>query len=143
MKRQTLFNLLCAVLIFFFTYTAIDSYLQLENLKIVLSFYTGHNSTIAWVLVTAELLAGVMLFWNKTRKGGLLLSLSLIISGGIVMIRYPRHPNDFGYLFYFLSNKEKWVLMTCMLVISIVCLSLIKKRTGKINAGAGYGESVL
>ncbi len=79
--RPILINLIAAIFILLFTYTALSKFLDFSNFKGVLhkSPIIGNNNIfIAWILPLAELVTVALLFLPKTRPYGLYVSLGLM-----------------------------------------------------------------
>lgn len=80
-NKFRIINIISALFIFLFAYTALSKLLSIENFRIVLSrseiFQTGADF-LSWVIPVSELAISLLLFFHISRKFGLLLSTVLM-----------------------------------------------------------------
>lgn len=122
MKRITLVDIISALLLCFYLFTAINSFFQIESLKNLLAFYTLHTTTVAWSLVALETCIALLLFFRKTRMAGIIAAFCMLFFAGVTIKEYPRYPHDFGGLFNLLNSKQDWYLIV---VLGCLCLMAI------------------
>jgi hypothetical protein len=133
MKRATAVDALCAILLFFFLYTALDSLFNLGSLRNLLAFYTKNTIASASVLISMELIISVLIYMRGTRLIGLVIGAAALIFTATVIIRYGGYPHDFGGIFYYLNDKKKLLLIGLLLTVSLssIALLVIQKKKRK------------
>ena len=79
--RLILINIIAAVFIFLFTYTALSKFLSITSFRATLQqspLIKNYASVIAWLLPVTELLVSILLFIPLTRLAGLYSSFGLM-----------------------------------------------------------------
>lgn len=131
MKKNTIVEVIAALLLVFYVHSVVNIYIQFNGLRSVLSFYTPYALHLTWVILLTEFLIALLLFIPRTRLIGLLMSslFSLVI---IVTIFWsPHNPHDFGGVLNGISEKQKLYLATLLFILGITAFSIkvIERRT--------------
>jgi len=129
MKKQTIsgkplpksiYNEIIAVLLLiFWVQTLVSNFIQLQSLKNLLAFYTLNTTLIAWLILIAKTIVITLIFFQRTRLTGFFAALLLISFAGIIIIRYPHHPHNFGGIFNNISHSQRWILITSIILLSV------------------------
>lgn len=91
-RRQTIVEIISALFILLFLYTAINKSMNIQSTARVLAkspFFPAYSLIIAWTVVIMEYVVAAMLFFHKTRKAGLYLSFWLM-AGFTAYIAYMK-----------------------------------------------------
>lgn len=132
MKKNTIVEVIAALLLVFYVHSVISIYVQLQSLKNMLAFYTPHTSLFAWGFVIVELLIVIAIFLPKTRAVGFLLSAAFAITLITTTRLTPGYPHDFGGVINVLSTNLKLVLLIVITILSLLGFG-IKLRRQKVK----------
>lgn len=132
MKKNTIVEVISALLLVFYVHSVISIYVQLQSLKNMLAFYTLHTSLFAWSFVIVELLIVVAIFLPKTRVVGFILSAAFAITLIITAKLTPGYPHDFGGVINVLSESIKLVLLILIMILSLLGFG-IRLRKKKVK----------
>lgn len=83
MTRKAIVDVIAALLILLFTYTAVSKLMEMDLFRFMLSESPGIGSNASWLYITIpalELLIATLLFFPSTRLKGLYASLALMLS---------------------------------------------------------------
>lgn len=140
MKKSKILNRLssvtCYLLIFLFTYTGISKLIDHDSFlssMLQSSIIRNYAIILSWLIPTLELLIAAMLFSEKYKKSGLLLSLALMIIFTFyimyMILFVPRLPCSCGGVLKELSWSNHILFNTgFILLIIIVLLSDTKHK---------------
>ena len=141
MKRNLALDLISAVFIFLFIYTALGKLLAFSSFKYTLRqlpFIGFFGTVIAILLPLSELLVAVLLFIPLTRRTGswaalmLMLAFTLYIAGAIML--GSGLPCSCGGVFQSLTWRQHlWVNLVLTLLASIAVHMQTKLRQTKSN----------
>jgi hypothetical protein len=141
MKRNLALDLISAVFIFLFIYTALGKLLAFSSFKYTLHqlpFIGFFGTVIAILLPLSELLVAVLLFIPLTRRTGrwaalmLMLAFTLYIAGAIML--GSGLPCSCGGVFQSLTWRQHlWVNLVLTLLASIAVHMQTKLRQTKSN----------
>jgi hypothetical protein len=128
MKKNTIVEIVSALLLVFYIHCLISNCVQLQSLKNMLTFYTVHTSLIAWMIISLEFIIALLLFIPRCRRAGLLISSSFVIILMIVSFRWPHNPHDFGGIVNELGDKRKFILGIVVLLLSFSAFMIKYRR---------------
>ncbi|MBO9564167.1 MAG: hypothetical protein J7621_15390 [Niastella sp.] len=128
MKKNTIVEIVSALLLVFYIHCLISNCVQLQSLKNMLTFYTVHTSLVAWMIISLEFIIALLLFIPRSRRAGLLLSSLFVIILMIVSFRWPHNPHDFGGIVNELGNKRKLILGIVVLLLSFSAFMIKYRR---------------
>lgn len=127
MKKNTIVEIIAAILIFLFVYAALSKILDFDKFKYQLGqspFITRISGIVAWAVPLGELLVSILLIIKRTRLTGLYLSffLMLLFTGYIfMMLRYSSYlPCSCGGVLSVMSWKQHFIFN-----LAFTCLSLV------------------
>jgi len=116
MKKNTIVEVISAVLVFLFIYAAVSKLLDFDKFKYQISqspFITNISRFVVWAIPIGELLISVALIVRRTRSAGLYSAffLMLLFTGYIfIMLRYsPYLPCSCGGVLSGMSWKQHFV----------------------------------
>jgi uncharacterized membrane protein YphA (DoxX/SURF4 family) len=116
MKKNTIVEVISAVLVFLFIYAAVSKLLDFDKFKYQISqspFITNISRFVVWAIPIGELLISVALVVRRTRSAGLYSAffLMLLFTGYIfIMLRYsPYLPCSCGGVLSGMSWKQHFV----------------------------------
>lgn len=118
-KRKFIFEIIAGLLLAFFVYTLISSYIQLQSLKNLLAFYTKYTSEVAWMMIISELIISIILFVPRTRYIGLILVMLYSSYGFYIVITHFHYPHDFGGVLNRISTTQQLVLFCLLFVLAL------------------------
>lgn len=134
MKKGLVIEIISAVLILLFAYTALSKLIGHETFSTVLStapLLKSYAATLSWVLPVAEVIVVLLLFLPSVRIAGLFASLALLLlfTGYLVyMIMYaPELPCNCGGVIAGLSWKEHIVFNVFFITLSASGIALYPK----------------
>lgn len=134
-RRSVIVEIIGALFIFLFVYTAINKIIAFDTLKHVLKKYPliGDFSTlVAWLLPAAELVVAAMLFIPKTKLVGLYSALSLMSAFTIylfyMLVFTPKLPCTCGGMLQQLSWPQHLIFNLFFVLLAIVGIRLFKKQ---------------
>lgn len=130
MKKRVIIELIPALLILLFAYTAFSKLIDYRRFTIVLEqfpFLKSVSHLMGWLLPVSELLVVVLLFFLATRFIGLLASLvMMVIFTGFLsymIVFYPKLPCNCGGVISSLSwNQHIWfnLFFLCISLWSVI-----------------------
>jgi uncharacterized membrane protein len=141
-KRNILIEIISALLLIFFVHTLISSYIQLQSLKNLLAFYTENTTVIAWTILITEIITVALIFFPRTRLIGFIAAFLMTTFAGIIILRYPHYPHDFGGIFNSMSRNQKWVLIISVALLSVAGTLLILYKS-KYSQSTRNGDQVV
>jgi hypothetical protein len=116
MKKNAIVEMISALLLFLFTYTALSKLLDFAKFKYQISqspFITNISWLVIWSIPLAELIISILLVFKLTRLAGLYLSffLMLLFTGYVfIMLRYSSYlPCSCGGVLSIMSWKQHFV----------------------------------
>ena len=116
MKKNTIVELISALLLFLFIYTALSKLLDFDKFKYQISqspFITNISWLVIWSIPLAELIISICLIFKRTRSAGLYLSffLMLLFTGYIfIMLKYSSYlPCSCGGVLSIMSWKQHFI----------------------------------
>lgn len=129
-KRKFIVEIIASLLLLFFVHSCIITYIQLENLKNMLAFYTVHTSIVACIVIVFESLIALLLFLPRTRSVGLALALLFAITAIITMLLRPYYPHDFGGIVNDISRRQRYLLYGLIAFFSLtgMIIAVLKKE---------------
>lgn len=135
-KRNATVEIISALFILLFVYTAVSKLSEIPNFQNVLSKSPLIGSMapyIAWGLPILELLVAALLFIPKTRRWGLFSSLALMI-GFTVYLGYmiyftPNLPCSCGGVLSQMSWKQHLIFNTAFTLLALIGVLLSRKRS--------------
>jgi hypothetical protein len=132
-KRSSIVEIIASVILIFFVHTFISSYIQLQSLKNMLAFYTLNTALVAWTMIISELIIIALIFLPRTRLVGFITAILSMIFAGIMILRFPHYPHDFGGIFNSIPHTQQWLLITVTAVLSLAGLILLRIKPRKKN----------
>jgi putative oxidoreductase len=140
-KRNVIVEVISALFILLFVYTAINKFLEFNSLKIALKGYPLIGSfpiLIAWALPLTEAIVSILLFVPKTRLLGLYASLVLMSSFTLylayMLLFTPTLPCTCGGLLQKLSWPQHLVVNVAFILQAVIGIWLKQKReTPNVN----------
>jgi hypothetical protein len=113
-------EMIVVILLIFWVHTLVSNFIQLQSLKNLLAFYTLNMALVAWLILIAKTIVIALIFFQRTRLPGFFAALLLIFFAGIVIIRYPHYPHNFGGFFNNISRSQQWILITSISILSVI-----------------------
>lgn len=141
-KRTTIVEVISALFILLFVYTAINKFLVLNDLKHVLKSFPLIGSfpqVIAWGLPISESIIALLLFIPRTKLSGLYGSLAMMTAFtfylGYMLVFTPKLPCTCGGMLQKLSWPQHLIFNIFFVFLAIVAIRLYKKQqvTGEIT----------
>jgi hypothetical protein len=134
-KRTTIVEVISALFILLFVYTAINKFLALKDLKSVLKHFPLIGSfpqVIAWGLPVSESIIALLLFIPRTKFSGLYGSLAMMtaftIYLGYMLVVTPKLPCTCGGMLQKLSWPQHFIFNIFFVFLAIVAIRLYKKQ---------------
>jgi putative oxidoreductase len=134
-KRTSIVEVISALFILLFVYTAINKFLALNDLKNVLKDYPligGFPQVIAWGLPGSELIIALLLFLPRTKLSGLYGSLAMMTAFtfylGYMLVFTPKLPCTCGGMLKKLSWPQHLIFNIFFVFLAIVAIWLFKKQ---------------
>jgi hypothetical protein len=138
MKKNTIVELISALLLFLFTYTAISKLLDFDRFKYQIGqspFITNISWLVIWSIPSAEIIISIFLIFRRTRLAGLYLSffLLLLFTGYIfIMLRYSSYlPCSCGGVLSIMSWKQHLIfnlVFTGLALAGIILQNAAKEK---------------
>jgi uncharacterized membrane protein YphA (DoxX/SURF4 family) len=126
MKKNTIVEIISALLVFLFIYAALSKLLDFDKFKYQLSqspFIANSSRFIVWVVPFGELFISILLIRKRTRFAGLYFSffLMLLFSGYLfIMLNYSSYlPCSCGGVLSGMSWKQHFVFNLAFTVLSL------------------------
>ena len=139
MKKNTIVELISALLLFLFTYTALSKLLDFEKFKYQIGqspFITNISWLVIWSIPSAEIIISIFLIFKRTRLAGLYLSffLLLLFTGYIfIMLRYSSYlPCSCGGVLSIMSWKQHLIFNLAFTGLSLAGIIVQNSIKGKV-----------
>jgi putative oxidoreductase len=137
-KRIAFVNIVSALFIFLFVYTALNKFLAVEDLKFVLKDYPligSLSEVIAWGLPIIELFVSVLLLYPKSKLIGLFCSL-LLMTGFTLYLGYmltftTDKPCTCGGMLQQLSWPQHIIFNISFIILSVIAIRLYISNSRK------------
>jgi len=136
LKKGTIVEIIAALLILLFLYTAISKSFQINNTVYVLEktpVLSGSPETIAWTVVVVEYILTALLFIPGLRKLGLYGSLFLLVSFtiyiGYMMTFVPKLPCSCGGVISQMTWKQHLIFNICFILLALAGILLSRRQT--------------
>jgi putative oxidoreductase len=134
-KRTTIVEVISALFILLFVYTAINKFLVLEDLEYVLKDFPLIGSfpqVISWGLPISESIIALLLFIPRTKLLGLYVSLAMMTAFtfylGYMLVFTPKLPCTCGGMLQKLSWPQHLIFNIFFVFLAIVAIRLYKKQ---------------
>ena len=134
-KRTTIVEVISALFILLFVYTAINKFLVLTDLKYVLKDFPLIGSfpqVVAWGLPISESIIALLLFIPRTKLSGLYGSLAMMTAFtfylGYMLVFTPKLPCTCGGMLQKLSWPQHLIFNMIFIFLAIVAIRLYKKQ---------------
>jgi hypothetical protein len=138
MKKNTLLEIISALLVFLFMYAAVSKLIDFDTFRSQLSqspFITSISWLVVWIIPVAEILISLSLLIRRSRPAGLYLSffILLLFTGYIfIMLRYsPYLPCSCGGVLSEMTWKQHLVFNVAFTGLSLAGI-LIQTAKPKI-----------
>lgn len=148
MKRNYLVEIIAALFILLFVYTASSKLYDLNDFRYVLTFSPLLNPAaglISWSLPLIEIIISLLLFFPRTRRVGLWSSLIIMIlfTGYLTYMVYftPHHPCSCGGVISKMTWKQHIVFNLFFTLLAALGLWLDKRRTEQYSSHLTYSAS--
>jgi hypothetical protein len=139
MKKNTIVELISALLLFLFIYAALSKLLDFDKFKYQISqspFITNISWLVIWSIPLAELIISIFLLFKRTRLAGLYLSffLMLLFTGYVfIMLRYSSYlPCSCGGVLSIMSWKQHFIFNLAFTGLSLAGIMLQNSISGKV-----------
>lgn len=140
-NRSLIIEIISALLIFLFMYTAISKILDYQNFRLQLGkspFITRYAAVIAWLLPTIEIVVGLALALKRFRLIGLYLSLFLMTSFTAyiyVMLNYSYYiPCSCGGVLAMMNwDQHLWFNIFFVIISTVGIILKIKETNQKLR----------
>lgn len=136
MKRRRLAEIVAAVFILLFVYTATSKLFEFANFRYVLSrspLIGSYAFFVAWALPIAELAIALLLFFPRSRRAGLWASLiiMLVFTGYLSYMIYftPDRPCSCGGVLKQMTWKQHLVFNIFFTLLALTGIWLSRKRS--------------
>lgn len=149
MKKPTLTNITCTILVSIFVYTGVNKLTEISNFQAVLSkstFLKPIYIPVSWIIPSIEIVTALVLAFAKSKIIGLWIAVILLtmftvyISGMLALLHHKDLPCSCGGIINKLSWPEHVILNLALLTLSSYTLYRIKSNK---LLPAGNGEPVL
>jgi hypothetical protein len=138
MKKNTIVEIISALLLFLFIYAALSKLLDFDKFKYQISqspFITNISWLVVWAIPLGEISISILLIIKRTRVAGLYLSyfLMLLFTGYIfMMLRYSSYlPCSCGGVLSNMSWKQHFVFNLAFTGLSVAGIIIHGKRPDK------------
>jgi uncharacterized membrane protein YphA (DoxX/SURF4 family) len=136
MKKSTLIDLISALFILLFMYTASSKFLEFTKFQGTLSksplIGTDLAPIVAWALPITEIVISLLLFFPRTRRRGMWASLFLMIAftGYIGYLAYfaPHRPCSCGGVLKDMTWKQHFIFNIFFTLLAALGLWLYRKQ---------------
>ena len=139
MKKNTIVELISALLLVLFLYTALSKLLDFDKFKYQISqspFITNISWLVIWSIPLAEIIISISLIFKRTRLAGLYLSffLLLLFTGYIfIMLRYSSYlPCSCGGVLSIMSWKQHFIFNLAFTGLSLAGIIVQNATTKKV-----------
>jgi putative oxidoreductase len=139
MKKATFIEIIAALFILLFVYTAISKFLSFTNFKTVLHLSPllwGISHIVAWVIPIAEILISLFLFIPKSRLIGLYSSFILMAAFtlyiGYMLAFEPNRPCTCGGIISKMSWPQHLIFNIVFTFLAWIGIRLHKKQSKQI-----------
>ena len=129
MKREMIKDIICALFVFLFVYTAITKFAEYDSFNVTLQqspLVAGQSAVIAWLLPTIELTIAGLLLIPATKKTGLAASLVIMVvfTGYIcyMILFTPKLPCSCGGVIKYMSWKVHLVFNLVWILLALTGL---------------------
>jgi uncharacterized membrane protein YphA (DoxX/SURF4 family) len=136
MKKNTIVEIISALLVFLFLYAALSKLLDFDKFRYQLSqspFMTRFAGFAAWAIPSGEIIISVFLIVRRTRIAGLYLSffLMLLFTGYIfIMLKYSSYlPCSCGGVLSAMSWKQHFVFNLAFTALSVSGIMMQHKHS--------------
>lgn len=129
MIKKRISDVIATVLMIYFLHSAISNFVNINNLKEVLAFYTRGFRSVAWLIFFAQTAISIALFIQKTRFYGQIGAFVCLAGLTLTIFKHPRFPHDFGGILNYLNTKEIYLFLISCILLSIVSIVLTLKYT--------------
>lgn len=148
MKRNWLIEIIAALFILLFIYTATSKLIEYNGFRLVLSMSPligNMASFIAWSLPATEILIALLLFFPRTRRKGLWASLAIMLLFtaylGYMIYFTPTRPCNCGGVLQQMTWKQHLVFNIFFTVLAPLGLWLNNQKTKLPNSYITYSAS--
>jgi hypothetical protein len=132
-KRKLFSEIITGLLLIFFINCVISSYHHIPSLQNMLTFYTYHYKLLAWVIVIAEVMISLLLFFHQTRLIGFVTVIAISLFAGVLVIKTPGIPHDFGGILNDGATSRHVLIYSTLIILSSVGF-FISKRSRKLKS---------
>lgn len=139
-KRITIIEIISALFILLFSYTAINKFLDLDRLKYVLKDYPllgNFSLLIAWGLPTVESLLSIILIIPRTRIMGLIGALGMMTFFTLYLIYLlifaPIMPCTCGGMLQQMTWPQHLIFNVFFIALAFTGIRLYKMKTTNMN----------
>jgi hypothetical protein len=139
MKKNTIVELISALLLVLFVYTALSKLLDFDKFKYQIGqspFITNISWLVIWSIPLAEIITSIFLIIRRTRLAGLYLSffLMLLFTGYVfIMLSYSSYlPCSCGGVLSIMSWKQHFVFNCVFTGLSLAGILLENSTSEKI-----------
>jgi uncharacterized membrane protein YphA (DoxX/SURF4 family) len=148
MKRNQLVEIIAALFILLFVYTATSKFLEFKGFKAVLSMspLIGKMAPfVAWALPLSEILIAMLLFFPRTRRKGLWASLAimLLFTGylGYMIYFTPTRPCNCGGVLRQMTWKQHLIFNAFFTLLAVTGLWRDRKRFSQSHSHVTYSAT--
>jgi len=141
MKQTTIVEIIAALFILLFLYTALSKIYDYNNFRFVLAgspMIGNISSSIAVVLPITEIIIAALLFIPKTKLfgfyGAFVLMTIFTFYIGYMIVFAPKLPCSCGGVLKLLTWKQHFIFNIFFILLALIGI-LIKRRTYKVNLG--------
>ena len=149
MKKKTIVEIISALLVFLFIYTAASKLLDFGKFKYQLSqspFITNISWFVVWAIPLGELIISAALISKRTRLAGLYLSffLMLLFTGYIfIMLRYSSYlPCSCGGVLSKMTWKQHFVFNLAFTGLSLSGILIQNRKSNKSHTKDASNRNV-
>lgn len=138
MKKRIVWELIPALLILLFAYTAFSKLMDYKRFTIVLEqfpFSKSASHLMGWLLPVSELIVVVLLFFPATRFLGLIASLAMLVvfTGFLIymIVFYPKLPCNCGGVISSMSwNAHFWfnLVFIFLTAVALFAIRIARRR---------------
>jgi hypothetical protein len=139
MKKNTIVELISALLLVLFIYTALSKLLDFDKFKYQIGqspFITNISWLVIWSIPLAEIITSILLIFKRTRLAGLYLSffLMLLFTGYVfIMLRYSSYlPCSCGGVLSIMSWKQHFIFNGAFTGLSLAGIMLQNSTSKKV-----------
>lgn len=140
LKSTTVIEIISALFILLFVYTAINKFMAIKDLETVLKDYPligGMPTLVAWTLPIAELLVALWLFIPRLRLLGLYSSLALMTAFtlylGYMLTFTTERPCTCGGMLQQLSWSQHLIFNIFFIVLALAAIRLHNRKKSDLS----------